>query len=222
MGFLYHTSREAIRYENGPAIIRLWKYWLAPFIGGGKHQYANETANMLANLCCDWPDDIVKIHTFCRTINTCGKLGHGKPIDQLVENYNLIIKNGVRNAGANLSKDHVRLVSMVAFTLMKACSKVDSVAMTTTGASHTTRSAEKDIQAMIKILSQNEYATEQKQRRFEIFNFTDPRRSGLRKNEEKSWLKKFLMSSKEALPDSDVECEGYERRVVDYDDLASF
>ena len=36
MGFLYDALRNAIRYEDGPKIIRLWRYWLIYFLGCGK------------------------------------------------------------------------------------------------------------------------------------------------------------------------------------------
>ena len=31
--FLYSDLRDAIRYEDGPQIIRLWKHWLLYFLG---------------------------------------------------------------------------------------------------------------------------------------------------------------------------------------------
>lgn len=89
MGYLYVNLREAIRWENGPEIIKMWRYWLPHFLGGGKTNYAAEAANLLANLMVDWPPDIRHIHTHHRTVNTAGKGGHGKPIDQLVEHFNL-------------------------------------------------------------------------------------------------------------------------------------
>lgn len=38
--FLYVDLREAIRWENGPQIVRHWKWWLPRFIGTGKKNYA--------------------------------------------------------------------------------------------------------------------------------------------------------------------------------------
>ena len=89
MGFLYTTLREAIRYENGPQIIRLWRFWLLHFLGCKRKNYAFEAANLLANLAANWSPEIAYIHTHCRTVNTMGKPGSGKPIDQLNEHYNL-------------------------------------------------------------------------------------------------------------------------------------
>ena len=89
MGFLYCNLRDCIRYEDGPQIITMWRYWLLHLLRGHKVNYAHEAANLLANLEADWPPEIAFIHTHCRTVNVAGKPGHGKPVDQLIEHYNL-------------------------------------------------------------------------------------------------------------------------------------
>ena len=89
MGFLYVNLREAIRYENGPEIIRMWRYWLLYFLGAGKTNYSSEAANLLVNLAANWPSEIAYIHTHCRTVNMQGKPGRGKPVYQQIEHYNL-------------------------------------------------------------------------------------------------------------------------------------
>ena len=87
--FLYIDLRNAIRWEDGLHIIRHWKWWLPRFIGTGKKNYAKEAALVVCHLCADFPKRIAYIATHNRTVNTLGKPGHGKPIDQLMEHYNL-------------------------------------------------------------------------------------------------------------------------------------
>lgn len=87
--FLYIDLRNAIRYEDGPHIVRLWKLWLPRFIGTGRKNYATETVHVIANLFADYPKHLAYIAMNNRTVNTRGKSGHGKPIDQMVEHYNL-------------------------------------------------------------------------------------------------------------------------------------
>ena len=87
--FLYRDLREAVRYEEGSQIIRQWKLWLPIFLGTKCHNYATEAVNLLANLQADFPQHIAYIATHNRTINTDGRPGHGKPLDQMVEHYNL-------------------------------------------------------------------------------------------------------------------------------------
>lgn len=89
IAYLYVDLREAIRYENGPHIVRHWKLWLPRFVGTGRKNYAIEAIQLVANLKADFPQHLAYIITNNRTVNIQGKIGHGKPIDQMVEHYNL-------------------------------------------------------------------------------------------------------------------------------------
>ena len=87
--FMYVDLREAIRWEKGPQIICHWKWWLPRFLATGCHNYAAESVNLTANLKADFPKHISYIATHNRTVNTSGIAGRGKPVDQLIEHYNL-------------------------------------------------------------------------------------------------------------------------------------
>ncbi len=87
--FLYVDLRRAIRWEDGPQIVRHWKWWIPRFIGTGKKMYAAEAVNMIANVTADFPKHIAYLAIHNRTVNIEGKVGHGKPVDQLMEHYNL-------------------------------------------------------------------------------------------------------------------------------------
>lgn len=45
-----------------------------------------EAVNLIANMIADYPKHIAYID---RTVNTKGIPGHGKPVDQMIEHYNL-------------------------------------------------------------------------------------------------------------------------------------
>lgn len=87
--FLYYDLREAIRYEDGEHIIRHWKLWRPYFLGTGRKNYSGEAANLICNINADFPKHIAYIATHNRTVNTTGIAGCGKPVDQMVEHYNL-------------------------------------------------------------------------------------------------------------------------------------
>ena len=53
--FLYVDLREAIRFEDGEQVIRLWKHWLVYFLGNKRKNYATEAMNLLCNLKSDFP-----------------------------------------------------------------------------------------------------------------------------------------------------------------------
>lgn len=87
--FLYVDLREAIRWEDGPQIVRHWKWWIPRFIGTGKKNYAAEALNLIANITADFPKHLAYLAVHNRTVNTGGRPGHRKPVDQLMEHYNL-------------------------------------------------------------------------------------------------------------------------------------
>ena len=89
LGFLYYDLRNAIRWEDGTQIIQHWVLWLPRFLATGKKNYASEAVNLIANLKADFPKHIAYLAIHNRTVNTEGKAGRGKPIDQMVEHYNL-------------------------------------------------------------------------------------------------------------------------------------
>ena len=87
--FLYADLRRAIRFEEGNDIIQHWKWWLPRFLATGCKNYAIEAANLIVNLTARFPRHIAYIATHNRTVNMDGKPGHGKPLDQVMEHYNL-------------------------------------------------------------------------------------------------------------------------------------
>ena len=89
MAFLYVDLREAIRWEDVPHITKHWKFWLTRFLGTGRKNYTSESVHLIANLTANFPHHIAYILTHNRTANTRGIPGRGKPLDQLIEHYNL-------------------------------------------------------------------------------------------------------------------------------------
>lgn len=87
--FFYVDVRNAIRFEDGQQILRLWKHWLLYFLGTDKRNYTTEAVNMLRNIVCDFLAHIAYIAVHNRGVNMSGVEGHAKPLDQLNEHYNL-------------------------------------------------------------------------------------------------------------------------------------
>ena len=87
--FLYADLRHSIRYQRGELILRHWKWWLPRFLATGCKNYASEAAKLLVNVTAKFPKHIAYIAINNRTVNTDGRVGHGKPLDQAMEHYNL-------------------------------------------------------------------------------------------------------------------------------------
>ena len=71
--FLYVDIRYAIKYEDGPHVIRHWKIWLTRFLGGGGKNYSAEAVELIANIHADLPRHISYIAVNNRTVNVDGK-----------------------------------------------------------------------------------------------------------------------------------------------------
>ena len=91
IAYLYVDLRNAIRYEYGEHIIRHWKWWLPRFLATGCKNYAIEAANLIANVTAKFPKHMAYLTIHNRTVNMDGRPGHAKPIDQLMEHYNLYV-----------------------------------------------------------------------------------------------------------------------------------
>ena len=87
--FLYVDLRYAIRWEDGPQVIRHWKMWLPKFLGTARKNYSAEAVELLTNINADFPRHISYIAVHNRTVNVDGRPGHGKPLDLMMEHYNL-------------------------------------------------------------------------------------------------------------------------------------
>ena len=102
--YLYIDLREAIHRENGPQIIRHWKFWLPRFIATGMKNYAMDSICLLANLIADYPRHISYIITHNRMVNVEGKPGRGKPVDQMIIWNTIICKYVILNIFVNPSE----------------------------------------------------------------------------------------------------------------------
>ena len=93
------------------------------------------------------------------------------------------IKNAVRCSGSNLTKNHVALVSQVAFVLMDAVKKMDNVFGSSKMSSHTMRQCSDDVKKMCAVLIEKRLVVEREGRRMIKGEFKDPRRAGIMKIE---------------------------------------
>ena len=87
--FMYVDLHQAIQYEDGSQIVRYWKQWLVLFLGTNRKNYSKEALTFLTNLTSTFIAHIAYIAANNRTVNTTEKHHHGKPIDQMLEHYNL-------------------------------------------------------------------------------------------------------------------------------------
>ena len=232
--FLYIDLRNAIRWEDGPQIIRHWRLWLPRFLGTGSKNYAIEAANLIVNIMARFPRHISYIAVHNRTVNMDGLPGHGKPIDQLMEHYNLyvariltsytnynlnftftffcfvcrVIKETLRSCGANATQNHIEEVSLAALFLMEAAKKADrEFGVSQQSGKHTVREATTDITKMAKHLTEHQVTAVISGRTTPPFH--DVTKDGWKKL-TKSWLDQSLTPTAETGVASDLQDESGE------------
>lgn len=85
------TLTYEMQFEIGDAInvVRHWRHWLILFLGTNRKNYANKAIVHLSNLAAHFPRHIAYIVMHNKSVNTSGKSNHYKPLDQMLEHYNL-------------------------------------------------------------------------------------------------------------------------------------
>ncbi|XP_019641516.1 PREDICTED: uncharacterized protein LOC109482999 [Branchiostoma belcheri] len=219
---LYVDLRQAIRYDNGPAIVAHWSFWLATLLGTGRTQYSTEAANFICNMKADWSEAISNLATHNRTINTHGREGHSKPIDMLVEHYNKILKGVYRASGGHLTVEHAKDASLAVQMFDEArkfCSKLFNTRQTVR---HSVPSADRDIKLMTDaVVDEKTYNITPGRRLLGNKTFENPVTKGMAKITEAKWLESFLQKEDGRLPQTpdatDANMEGGNNMVEEED-----
>ncbi|KAI0337892.1 hypothetical protein BDW22DRAFT_1339041 [Trametopsis cervina] len=95
--------RHAIKYGHPTRMLRMLKYWVAMFYGGGSYNYSNECMELLHNVLGDWPEDTAQVMLAGMLVNTTGRPDGFKEGDLDVEHLNKSIKG--RAHGVNASPE---------------------------------------------------------------------------------------------------------------------
>eukprot|EP00118_Oscarella_pearsei_P020458 m.221645 g.221645 ORF g.221645 m.221645 type:complete len:335 (+) comp39962_c0_seq1:1579-2583(+) len=205
---LYRDLRHAIHYEDGSTIISLWRWWLVYFVATSRSNYSREAANLQANLQANFSHRMAYIVTNNRTVNVSGKVGRGKPIDMAIEHHNLILKNALRGAGANVTENHLRTISLASQEIHKAASLLDTELQVFRSTAHTFADAKKDVNDLVKYLLDQKICEripgrlDSRNKKFEpYFNL------GMQKCLGQQWIKKYLRSTATVLDADIVERE---------------
>ena len=109
-------------------------------------------------------------------------------------------------------------MSKIAFLLSEAAAKTDSALSGMKSSKHTIRSAEKDIQVMVKTLVSHGIPRRTAGRSSNFSNFSDPGLKGIMKMEA-GWIRKYLARKESCLSEEDVdENEDLPRRAITCED----
>eukprot|EP00118_Oscarella_pearsei_P012703 m.95669 g.95669 ORF g.95669 m.95669 type:complete len:849 (+) comp36860_c0_seq1:177-2723(+) len=202
LGLLYRDLQEAIRREDGPRIIRHWRMWLVFFLAAKRTNYSFEAANLLANLQADFSRWLAYVVTHNRTVNAVGKYGHGKPVDMAIEHQNLIIKNALRSASANVTFNHIKTISLASSTLYEVLTLCDKEFGLS---SHTTTPCNEDVDVMTRSLLDSRVVERIPSRKLRTGAHVPPEHVGYEIALGKQWVAKFLQRTDHSFEDADEE-----------------
>ncbi|XP_066272161.1 uncharacterized protein [Branchiostoma lanceolatum] len=215
---MYTDLRQCIRNEDGPAVVSHWRLWLPTFLGTNRTQYSTEAANHLANMKADWSPKTTYVLTHNRFYNTHGRHGHAKPVDMLVEHYNKILKKALKSSGGRLTLRHAQEVSLAVPLLDEARRFCDGVFRARKTVSHTSPSADADVQSMIQAISEEKvYSPTAGRRLFFGKDFKDVTQKGWKRVTADKWLDNFLQKG---VTDVDEDEDGVISRDEEEEDDA--
>lgn len=140
-------------YEgDGDRIVRCWGIFLLHFYNSRRTKYALEALRLQLQLA-SLPLPLAHQLKWNRFVNTHGGPGHNLPCDLHNEHVNKLLKEIIRNMGANLKEEALtraaRSVTLLR-TITSTFDKESSIPAATTA--HSTCSAEDDIQRVVSVL----------------------------------------------------------------------
>ena len=101
IGCFYLEFTDAIREGDGNHVLRCWRYLLPIFLGSHPTNYSFEVLNMLFQQSYTLSPRLSAELLWSRFINVHGHPGRNIPADLHMEHLNRLVKEAIRNLGAN-------------------------------------------------------------------------------------------------------------------------
>ena len=195
LGCFYREYSDAIREGDGNRILRCWRYLLPIFLGSGRTNYSCEVLNMLFQHTYALSPRLSFQLLWSRCINVHGRQGKNIPADLHMEHLNRLVKDAVKNLGANKTEKAISRVGRALGTIAPVLSKFDEENfLTTPSGMHKIGSYERDATVVVKELSQVNVFTTVSERKHP--SFPRPRNvlHAKTKQDVVSWMTKRLHS----------------------------
>ena len=145
LGCFYLEFCDAIREGDGERVLRCWHYLLPIFAGSGRKNYSCEVLNMLFQHSYGLPPRLSAELTWSRFVNVHGHPGKNIPADLHMEHLNRLVKEAIKNLGANKTEKTISRIGRAIGTIAPVLYQFDHENNVTTqlGAHHIA-SSEKD------------------------------------------------------------------------------
>jgi len=190
LGLIYSEYSDAIREGDGDRVFRCWKFLLILYKSSGKKNYACEAMAFLARYQFVLSPRLSHQLLWSRFINTHGKPGRNIPCDLHIEHLNRVLKNGVRNLGANKTEKAITRLGRCVDTIDRVLQSFDEEHQVTRSSSyHKAASIDKDLKLLVNELVPVEPFRVIKGRKLKRFNFKSSLMNSVKRDVMTSWMK---------------------------------
>ena len=170
VGCFYMEFIDAIKEGDGDRVLSCWKYMLPIFLGSGRTNYSNEVVKMLYQFKYSFSPRLAQELLTTRFINVHGRHHKNIPADLHMEHLNKIAKDAIEGLGANKKEKAIvrvgRAIGTVAPVLFSFDQDNDVTA--TTGV-HKVADSHKDVQTLVKELTNHKVFKQISQRKHRTF-----------------------------------------------------
>ena len=125
LGCIYLEYSDAIREGDGDRVLRCFKYLLPMFITSGRKNYSIEFFHTIANHSFVLSPRLSEELLWSRFINVHGIHGHNIPIDLHMEHLNRLVKESIRDLGANKTQRSLERVGRALGTVSPVLTNFD-------------------------------------------------------------------------------------------------
>ena len=157
LGCFYLEFTDAIHEGDGQRVLRCWRYLLPIFLGSGRTNYSCEVLNMLFQASYALSPRLSAELLWSRFINVHGHPGKNIPADLHMEHLNRLIKEAIRNLGANKTKNAIARIGRAIGTIAPVLQHFDQEnSVTSISGAHRIASFEKDRNIVVSELVKSE------------------------------------------------------------------
>lgn len=156
LGLFYLEYSDAIRQGDGRRLLRCWRYLLPVFKASGRRNYSCEVVNMLYQHLYQLSPRLSSQLLWSRFINVHGRPGKNIPADLHMEHLNRLVKEAMKNLGANKTEKACERIGKALGTIRPVLHQFDDqISLLCPSGVHHISSMEKDTKIIVKELMRN-------------------------------------------------------------------
>lgn len=194
LGLFYMEFVDAVREGDGDRIIRCWRYLLLIFKSSGRKNYSVEAFTVLCQYSFLFTPRMAAQLKWSRTVNVHGRAAKNISSDLHMEHLNRECKTAIAGMGSNVTDAAIVRVGKAIGPLSETMTSFDKhYKVPSDSGKHSTRSSKKDLDEIVKQLSNSKVFTRSAGRVHKNFpKHKTNVMSSIDMNKFKKWMNKRL------------------------------